>query len=337
MVFGFSTIKNPLYGQMFDINELPVADNNEDRRIWSFSITGDFTVASAVEAIRRKYPKLQWTKKRNDEENLEHILWNCKHSEIVWKWLGDMFCFKHPRSFEDIFKFVMQKSFAVKEIWLSAAFITLRELLFLRNKCVFENESFNEQSTKTRILKLTAESEVRMKGKMWNSFYDLQILKLFNMSRRRTVSTRIQEIYFLLPVNNQILLCCDGASKGNPGMSGYGFVGRTSNGECIVAMAGGLGVATNYFAEVMALLCAEEWAIKNGKLEVIFRIDSKAVIKAFTSGHIPWFAVTRWSKITERLQSWCFIHSYREVNFSADFMAKKGANMARGENLLFKG
>ncbi|XP_026419602.1 uncharacterized protein LOC113315551 [Papaver somniferum] len=218
---------------------------------------------------------------------------------------------------------------------MTYAFITLRELWFLRNKCVYENESFNEQLLKTRVLKLTAESEVRMKGKMWNSAYDLQILKHFNMSCRRTVSTRIQEIYFFLPVNTQIVLCCDGASKGNPGNLGYGFIGRNSEGECIVVLAGGLGVATNYYAEVMVLLCDGEWAIKNGKLEVIFRIDSKAVITDFTSGHIPWFTVTRWSKIIDKLQFLSFVHSYIEVNFSADVMAKRGANMARVETVIF--
>ncbi|XP_026416755.1 uncharacterized protein LOC113312215 [Papaver somniferum] len=174
-----------------------------------------------------------------------------------------------------------------------------------------------------------------MKGRMWNSAYDLRVLKLFNMSCRRTVSTKIQEIYFHLPVNSHILLCCDGASKGNPGNSGYAFVGRNSEGVCLVAMTGGLGVATNYYAEVMDLLCAGEWAIKNGKLEVIFRIDSKAVISAFSAGHIPWFAITRRKKIIEKLKFIKFVHSYREINFSADSMAKKGADMKRGEYVIF--
>ncbi|XP_026416756.1 uncharacterized protein LOC113312216 [Papaver somniferum] len=47
--------------EMFDISELPAADNQEDRRVWSLTITGEFTVASAVESIRKKFPKLQWT------------------------------------------------------------------------------------------------------------------------------------------------------------------------------------------------------------------------------------------------------------------------------------
>ncbi|XP_026419414.1 uncharacterized protein LOC113315337 [Papaver somniferum] len=279
--------------EMFDITELPVADNKEDRRTWSANLNGEFTVASAVESIKKKQPKLQWTKKvwnhsihpsissnvwklkrnicstddnmkkrnfnissrcpfcRNSEENMDHILWNCNHSEIVWKWLGDMFYFKNPRSFEEIFNLANQKSPSVKEIW------------FLRNKCVYENEIFNGQKLKTRILKLTTENEVRMKARFG-----------------------IQHMIY----------------RGNPGNSEYVFVGKNSWGECIVEIAGGLGVATNYYAEVMALLCVGEWAVKNGKLNVIFRIDSKAVITTFTTGQVTWFAITRWSKIIAYLQ-----------------------------------
>ncbi|KAI3981951.1 hypothetical protein MKX01_018857, partial [Papaver californicum] len=102
----------------------------------------------------------------------------------------------------------------------------------------------------------------------------------------RIKSTRIQEIYFTLPKRNQLLLCCDRASRGNPGEVGYGFIGRNNEGDCIIAVAGGLGVATNYYAEVMAVLCAGEWTIKNGFMHLLFRSDSKSVIEAFNSFHI---------------------------------------------------
>ncbi|XP_026452043.1 uncharacterized protein LOC113352440 [Papaver somniferum] len=303
--------------QYFQVEELPTISKQKDTRMWTGTMSGEFTVSSAVELIRKKYQKVKWAKyvwnpilhpttasnvwkivrgicsideKRqskgfslaskcyiccNNTDNLENILcegyldagsFHYNDGTVVLKKqnLGDQGEFMYVEAKEigiatnfiaevmatigaaewalqnNKFNicinsdskavvsayisgrlpwFVQQKSSAVKEIWMTAAFITLRELWFLRNKCVFENERFNEQIIKTRILKLTTESEVRMKGKMWNSAYDLQILKLFNMSCGRTVLTRIQEIYFFLPVNNQILLCCDGASKWNPGMS----------------------------------------------------------------------------------------------------------------------
>lgn len=47
--------------EMIDVNVLPVINGGEDIRIWTYTISGDFTVASAVEAVRKKFPKMQWT------------------------------------------------------------------------------------------------------------------------------------------------------------------------------------------------------------------------------------------------------------------------------------
>ncbi|XP_026451791.1 uncharacterized protein LOC113352141 [Papaver somniferum] len=249
------------------------------------------------------------------EESLEHVLWNCNYSEIIWSWLGGMFCFKNPKSFEEILNSAKQRSPAVKEIWRVAAFITLKELWFQRNMCVYDEESFNEHNIKTRIMKFTTESEVRMKNYMWNTTYDLQILKHFGMKYRKLKFVVVKEIFFKLPQSNQLLLCCDGASRGNPWIAGYGIIARNNAGDCVIAIAGGLGIATNFFAEIMAVFCAGEWAIKNGFSRLLFRSDSKAAIAAFKNAKVPWFAIPRWEKICQNVREWDFIHSYREIYF----------------------
>lgn len=60
------------------------------------------------------------------------------------------------------------------------------------------------------------------------------------MKCRKVQGVRVKDIFFHLPPPNQIMMCCDGASKRNPGISGYGFIGRTSDGEFLIAVAGGL-------------------------------------------------------------------------------------------------
>ncbi|XP_026383538.1 uncharacterized protein LOC113279035 [Papaver somniferum] len=123
--------------------------------------------------------------------------------------------------------------------------------------------------------------------------------------------------------------------SGNPAISGYGFIGRTHSGEFLIVVSGGLGISTNYYAEILAILNAGEWAVSKGHREVWFRTDSAAAIFAFQSRKVPWFSIKRWEKICASLNSWCFIHSYMEVNFSADGLAKKGANLARGERRVY--
>lgn len=272
---------------------------------------------------------------KKEEESRDHILWYCNCSEIIWRWLGNMFNFINPSSFEEVFAMAKQTSPGNKEIWKVASFITIREIWFMRKKCIYEEEPCNLEGLKRRIIQLTRECEVRLKAPMWNSPYDLQMLKFFGLKSRKVNYTRVKEIFFQLPPQNQIVLCCDGASRGNPGVSGYGFIGRRHTGEFLIAFSGGLGISTNYVVEVLAILNAGEWAISEGHLEVIFRTDLAAVMLSFMKNKVPWFAENRWKKICTTLNSWNLTHSYREVNFSADNLAKKGTRLARGERILY--
>lgn len=51
----------------------------------------------------------------------------------------------------------------------------------------------------------------------------------------------------------------------------------------IVAESGGLGVTTNFIAEIMSTIRALEWAVEHQKLKVIMNYDSSATVTAFTN------------------------------------------------------
>ncbi|XP_026398768.1 uncharacterized protein LOC113294596 [Papaver somniferum] len=276
----------------------------------------------------------RWPLCKQSEETLEHILWYYDYIEIIWKWLGGVFQFINPTAFEDILSAAKSKSPAVKEIWRNIAFITLKEIWFSRNRAVYEDEEYNLEMIKKRILKFTADSDIRMFAYMWNSSYDLQIINFFNLRCRKVRYLQVQECFFHLPMRNQLLMCYGGAARGNPVDSGFGFIGRDWTSDVKVAATGGLGIATNFLAEIMAVLFAGEWAVANNFLDLCFRTDSSAAISAFRNGKLPWIAITRWKKIYSRI-NWEFIHNFREVNFSADSLAKKRAGMNKGECVVF--
>ncbi|XP_026398917.1 uncharacterized protein LOC113294756 [Papaver somniferum] len=284
---------------MINVEELPVVDGQKDRKIWIWSKTGEFTVATAVELAG----------------------WN--------------FFILYPISFDEVFSMAKSKSPAVKEIWMSAALITIKELCFHRNRVVYDGFQPNEEEVKSRIFHFTKECEVRMKGCMWNTIEDLQILNFFGMKCRTVKNSRIQQCFFSLPIDDKILLCCDGASRNNPGEAGYGFIGRDNTGGCLIVVARGIGIATNYMAEFFAVINACEWAISKGFLQVCIRTDSASILNSLVTKRIPWYIQTRWNKIISTLVSCEFIHSYREVNFSADGLAKLGATLLRGEKRIF--
>ncbi|XP_026417322.1 uncharacterized protein LOC113312800 [Papaver somniferum] len=250
-------------------------------------------------------------------EVAEHTRWLVGDGSNISVW-NDSWLAKH-------------KSPAIKELWRVVALITMKEIWFLRNRIVYDEEKINIDSVKQRIIHFTKECEVRMSENMWNSSYDLQILKTFKLSCRKVKITRIIEIYFQLSAKPFILISCDGASRGNPGDAGYGFVRRKWDGEFIYAMSGGLGIGSNFLAEIVAILCAGEWAVNNNFYKVCFQTDSQAAIKVFQSQTVPWWSMTRWNKIKISLQDWYFSHNYREKNFSADSMANRGVSLAKGE------
>ncbi|XP_026420220.1 uncharacterized protein LOC113316217 [Papaver somniferum] len=152
---------------------------------------------------------------------------------------------------------------------------------------------------------------------------------------RKVKTAKAIKCFFSLPEPDNLLFCCDGASRGNPGNAGYGFIVRDNSGSFITAECGGLGISTNFIAEIMGALCAMEWDVLNQKEKIIINSDSTAAISAFMKNKLPWFVWNRWKFVSAKLRHIHFNHVYREVNFSADFFAKKGVHLPKGQVMKF--
>ncbi|XP_026428470.1 uncharacterized protein LOC113324365 [Papaver somniferum] len=89
-----------------------------------------------------------------EQDSINHFLWECNFSIEVWKWICSIFQFKLPNYFDYIWKLSSKKSPLVKQVWISAACIILKELWFQKNKKFFENIKPNMQRFKCRIMQL---------------------------------------------------------------------------------------------------------------------------------------------------------------------------------------
>ncbi|XP_026416724.1 uncharacterized protein LOC113312186 [Papaver somniferum] len=222
-----------------------------------------------------------------DQDSINHLLWNCDYGKNFWRCIGGIFSFKNPKSYDDIMKFCKDKSSVIQEVWHIAAFNIMVDIWFTRNKLFFENIIPDSKKAQQKITKMVQECEVRLKGNMYNSAYDLQILKYFNIGCRRVKDFRAIECTFSLPKPDIFLLCCDGASQGNLGCAGYGFIARDSEGKFIFAESVGLGISTNFVVEVLSVIGALEWAVQNSETNVDINSDSTAAIAAFTKNKLP--------------------------------------------------
>jgi len=121
----------------------------------------------------------------------------------------------------------------------------------------------------------------------------------------------------------------DGASKGNPGKSSYGYCIRDGNGDLIYAEAHNIGEATNMEAEVMAVWKALHYCMENRYSQVRLETDSldlKNMIKG--CWRIPWEVIEKVEDIQQVIQKinvqvW---HVFREANQLADFIANTAIN-----------
>ncbi|XP_026444797.1 uncharacterized protein LOC113345202 [Papaver somniferum] len=196
----------------------------------------------------------------------------------------------------------------------------------------FENIAPDVINAKKKIIRMVKDCEVRLRGYTNNSDYDILILQFFDIKYIKMKIRKIIECQFQLPDENTIFLCCDGASRGNSGISGYGFVIRNLSGQFMAAERGGLGITTNFVVEVMGSLYALEWAVQHNKFQVIVNSDSKATISVFSNNNLPWVVLVIWKLVCTVLKKIHFNHVYREINFSADFFAKKGCHLQEGKS-----
>ncbi|XP_026399366.1 uncharacterized protein LOC113295231 [Papaver somniferum] len=272
-----------------------------------------------------------------EEYSMNHLLWECNFSTEVWDWICSIFQFKVPKTLEDIWKCTSSCSPLIKQVWISAACIILKELWFHKNKRVFENIKPNMQGFKCRVMKLVNEGGLRMNGTKWNQNYDNEIIEKFQLGLRHSRFQKITKCHWLPPAQDFVMFCCDDSSFGNPGSAGFGVVVRDSACQVLGTLSGGIGIASNYLAESYGIMCALELAVQWNLQKIIIVSYSKSVLAEFAQGRVPWFLKGRWLLATSKIKKIQYKHCYREINFSADCMAKKEALLTAGERQIHMG
>ncbi|XP_026410374.1 uncharacterized protein LOC113305568 [Papaver somniferum] len=129
-----------------------------------------------------------------------------------------------------------------------------------------------------------------------NCAEDVVILEYFRVQHRCMKFQHPIKCFWQPPESNEIQLCCDGAARGNPGTSGAGagVVARDYSCNVIGALDIGLGVTTNYLAELYGIIIGMEWATRWGVRRICIHSYSYSVVEAFSSSNLPWFSRRMW-------------------------------------------
>ncbi|XP_026437318.1 uncharacterized protein LOC113335496 [Papaver somniferum] len=172
-----------------------------------------------------------------EEESLEHIIWSCTFATHIWQWCSGLFNLTPYYDIVNSYKSAKGRSIIVKDLWLLAILVIRSELWQTRNMACFQNSSVSIHFFKKRVFYLISESAGRLKGFMHNTTMDLDLLNFFRVMHRKVKQVQPIECFWSPPNRDEILLCCDGASKGNPGIAGAGVVQtRRLKGDVIFVM-----------------------------------------------------------------------------------------------------
>lgn len=120
----------------------------------------------------------------------------------------------------------------------------------------------------------------------------------------------------------------DGASRGNPGKSSYGFVIFNDSKKEIYKEGKYIGVNTNNFAEYSAVLKALEYIKKNfkGEVSINFFMDSRLVVEQL-SGRFKIKApnlkplISQIRDLEAQYKQISYTHVPRSMNMLADYQA----------------
>ncbi len=127
---------------------------------------------------------------------------------------------------------------------------------------------------------------------------------------------------------NKVVICVDGASRGNPGLAAIGATIKDEQGRLIARISQGIGRTTNNQAEYRAVIAALEEAIRLGAGQVELNSDSELVVKQIKGEYRVKKAALkplyqRVKQLQSGLESFTINHIPRQQNREADNLANK--------------
>ena len=127
----------------------------------------------------------------------------------------------------------------------------------------------------------------------------------------------------------------DGASRGNPGPSSYGFAILGPDGKVLHNGSGYIGISTNNVAEYTALIEALRFALAQGMTSVEIRSDSQLLVRQLTgtykvrTPHIQEL-YSQCRDLLRRFALYQIKHVPRSENKLADKLANKALDRRKG-------
>ena len=136
---------------------------------------------------------------------------------------------------------------------------------------------------------------------------------------------------------NKVIICVDGASRGNPGLAAIGATVKDKKGKLITRISQRIGWTTNNQAEYRAAIAALEEAIRLGAKQIELNADSELVVKQIKGKYRVKNAALkplyqRVKQLQDSLESLTINHIPRQQNREADRLANAALSRQPANN-----
>eukprot|EP00253_Pinus_taeda_P020461 PITA_20461 len=293
---------------------------------------------------------------KKEEETVVHLMQLCPFSRKIWEKVTFR-CQKEGHELGDLNNTLRNwpqqpyQSNILNSLWQILPGIVMWNLWKEHNRRIFKNQSMDEQQVwkiinqnvqETLSIKCWTQEDFPSNDKEQAIWHNWQI-NLQSSNSPTSNSSRQQDtpsIWSPPPINTY-MLNFDGASKGNPGLTGYGGAVRNHQGQVLKVFFGSIGWNTNNVAELEGLWRGLFMAQRERLSPLIVEGDSQLLINMaikIQQGTEAQKVSRSWRMVTrlELLQSWLkdnkaitFNHIRREGNKLADIMANIGVDRGK--------
>ncbi|KAH0778130.1 hypothetical protein KY290_004557 [Solanum tuberosum] len=131
---------------------------------------------------------------------------------------------------------------------------------------------------------------IEMRGQNWE-----EMIRRLNANKSRLYHCIVR---WDAPHEDVIKCNTDGASKGNLGISAYGYCLRNSNDDLIHAAAENIGITTNVEAEMRVILEAIRYCVNKKMRKIILESDSLLMVKIINEAwKVPWVIAQEFNEL----------------------------------------
>jgi hypothetical protein len=253
----------------------------------------------------------------------DHLFLQCDFASRLWDWIGGkLHCVIDSSLVASLLHCRPARcSSQVSDIFLAAILHTLHTIWWARNAVRFSNVLPSFHSAKVRIHSFIAMSGNISKGKCM--FSDLPFLDSFAVSPNCRIVKDIISVLWKAPTSPWLKVNTDGSVIG--GHAACGGLFRDSLGTFRGAFYCNIGMQTVFYAEVLGIILAIEYAAQKGWSNIWLESDSTSALLIFSKPLlVPIMLRNRWHNARHLGIHIISSHIFREGNSCADKLANMG-------------